>query len=1299
MKKVMALVLSVALMFSALPVGFAADVETAGQKLLKLGLVSGYGNGQLGENDSLTRAQMMVIMAQLKGVDAQAKSYALPSKSIDVDPYAWYAPYVAYAESQNWTSGIGNNRFGPNQILTAQESAAFMVKALGYTITDYKNVMNQADALKITSGVFGIGSKTITRGEVFTYMYNTINTPMANSTITLGVSLGVIQPEKPTVPKVNYVVSTVEPLAYKLVEVKLAEATTGADASQFKIVDPQGATLNIEKADLMDSKTIWLTTAEQKAGGMYTLMADKSIKFAGMSKDLSQPMVNKAASKGIDNVTYKLVFDKDLDPRSALVTSNYSVDNGMTILGVKFDKDSNGKELRNEVLLSTSSQKLGQLYRMTVQKMVTDLAGNSVKNSEDLNVVLFGGLQADTTAPKVSAAIGINALKATIYFDDESGLDQTTAENIGNYKIINKTNPDRPLNVISAKLIKDANGKYVHVEVRTTQMDTGSIYEVSASNVSDKFGNIISPTSNYRTTFSGQPLDNVGPRLLTAEPMTNTKFKLNFNETLNKTSAESYGNFTVSNGLAVLKSEVDATDDKVVYITTSTQTSGIAYVITVSNVMDEYGNLISSSYNKAYVSGVSVDSTLPRVISAQASVESGGAFVTVKFSESVGETSAKLGSNYYFGSELGYGFGVVKVSADTYKVRTNAQTESKIYTMTVSNVEDQSGNVMDSGYNTASFVGKAAADTDPVKVNGVASVDRQTMTVIFNKPMQAVKVQESVSSNGAVTDRDASDPDNYKIYLSGSSSALGVSSKAYVSKDKTMVTLRYSTPILEAGKVYTIKVNANAATDDFDDAVTALYDTTGLSVQVSNASSQFGGIGVDLTKPRLVTAYALNEEVVYLKFNAPVMKEAGFAGTDIQFSASNHTTRFAVAAYTNPLASDPTILAVKTDGKLDPGATYTVTISVPTNIKDIYKDQSVDTSSNGAVATFYSNSNGNDSPVMNRITANDSSSITVLFSEEIDALDATDYRLTTNGAEINPSHVEFTNSSKNEVRLYFDNTNMTAGSAYKLIISANRIADTFGKLNATEMTEYFATIGGTRALVNMSNAYALDNNTIRIVFTRPVGDVVNALDPSDFAIANQPAGVTWSVDKAYGLGALVELSGGVVPTKTYVDIIDLKANKLLSKDVTYTVTFNAGTAAQYKAKDGAGLDGTPSKSFVGTLNMDNYKLTSGVASADSVTATSLDVTITDNSLSSTTVKNTYAKVGYIAALAAGNPYDSQTALVAGVNAFNMASAVAKGTTPMTLNVGANGTYDVVVIFYDSNNVIIGYSLIENVVVS
>lgn len=134
MKRVLSLVLALVLVLGTMPMAFADVTATsmdAGQTLKTYGLVQGDENGNLNEEGMLTRAQMMVVLARLLGVEDEAKAYAIPSTSTDVEGH-WAAHYIAYAEMKGWTSGVGNGMFAPEGKVTTQQVAKFMLTALGY---------------------------------------------------------------------------------------------------------------------------------------------------------------------------------------------------------------------------------------------------------------------------------------------------------------------------------------------------------------------------------------------------------------------------------------------------------------------------------------------------------------------------------------------------------------------------------------------------------------------------------------------------------------------------------------------------------------------------------------------------------------------------------------------------------------------------------------------------------------------------------------------------------------------------------------------------------------------------------------------------------------------------------------------------------------------------------------------------------------------------------------------------------------------------------------------------------------
>ncbi|MCK5762534.1 MAG: S-layer homology domain-containing protein, partial [Clostridiales bacterium] len=97
-----------------------------------MGLLKGDQNGDLNEDVALTRAEMMVVLARLYGVEDEAMAFPLPSTFTDVAVDAWYAPYVAYAQLEGWTVGYGDGTFGPEDAVTEQMVATFMLRALGY---------------------------------------------------------------------------------------------------------------------------------------------------------------------------------------------------------------------------------------------------------------------------------------------------------------------------------------------------------------------------------------------------------------------------------------------------------------------------------------------------------------------------------------------------------------------------------------------------------------------------------------------------------------------------------------------------------------------------------------------------------------------------------------------------------------------------------------------------------------------------------------------------------------------------------------------------------------------------------------------------------------------------------------------------------------------------------------------------------------------------------------------------------------------------------------------------------------
>ncbi len=174
MKRILSLILVLVLVAGSFS-SFATPM-TYGEKLYELGLVKGIDDqGTLAEGDSLTRAQMAVVLSRMYGVEEEAMNYAYASTFTDVLVDAWYGPYVAYAQNRGWTVGYGDGTFGPNDTLTAAQASTFLLRTLGYSsFSDF--VWSDAVAFSASLGINAsiMNQEAIKRGEVFELMYKTV---------------------------------------------------------------------------------------------------------------------------------------------------------------------------------------------------------------------------------------------------------------------------------------------------------------------------------------------------------------------------------------------------------------------------------------------------------------------------------------------------------------------------------------------------------------------------------------------------------------------------------------------------------------------------------------------------------------------------------------------------------------------------------------------------------------------------------------------------------------------------------------------------------------------------------------------------------------------------------------------------------------------------------------------------------------------------------------------------------------------------------------------------------------------
>ncbi len=118
------------------------------------------------------------------------------------------------------------------------------------------------------------------------------------------------------------------------------------------------------------------------------------------------------------------------------------------------------------------------------------------------------------------------------------------------------------------------------------------------------------PVWNFSTinATGGGGNDVIPPKLIRVQCIQSDKVVLDFSEPLNEGLASNLGNYVISNQIHVLGATIDSSLDRIT-LTTDPATVNQLYTVTVSNLTDTAGNLISSQANSLFYKLLEVGST------------------------------------------------------------------------------------------------------------------------------------------------------------------------------------------------------------------------------------------------------------------------------------------------------------------------------------------------------------------------------------------------------------------------------------------------------------------------------------------------------------------------------------------------------------------------------------------------------------------------------------------------------------------------------------------------------------------
>ena len=197
MKKLIAILLAVCLVFALASVAFAADEKETGaaDALNALGLFQGVGKDAEGKpiydlDRAPNRMEAVTMLVRLLGKEEEANAGAWEIPFTDVKD--WAKPYVGYAYANGLTKGYSEKTFGGTDPVTAAQYLTFVLRALGYSSdSDFKwnAAWELTDQLGITAGEYDASTAAFDRGDVVKISYAALGVFVKGTGGTLGEKL------------------------------------------------------------------------------------------------------------------------------------------------------------------------------------------------------------------------------------------------------------------------------------------------------------------------------------------------------------------------------------------------------------------------------------------------------------------------------------------------------------------------------------------------------------------------------------------------------------------------------------------------------------------------------------------------------------------------------------------------------------------------------------------------------------------------------------------------------------------------------------------------------------------------------------------------------------------------------------------------------------------------------------------------------------------------------------------------------------------------------------------------------
>jgi len=731
-KKIIALVLAIAMAFSTLTVAFADQAVSAEvQALAAVGMLEGDGNGVTVEytQKQMDRFTAAISILKLKGLYEDALAFNGEANFADAKDVKWEAGknVLAYIKANPQIGFAGDpttGKFNPYANIDEQSYIKVLLETLGYKQTTAEIAgdfaWEETIEFAATIGLNATKANPFTIDALSKLTVSAFKAEMKDGKLLIEalIEAGRVDREVAAahglVSELEVAVKSAKALGNSVVEVTFDGAVNAAaeDKSLYTI---EG--LTVKEAIVAGENVVRLTTDAMTAGKVYTLtVGEVKVNFAGLAKVTGTPSLTKV--EGTDTERVELTFDKVLDFVTATNVANYEIA-GVKIVKAEVDKDI--------VTLVTEGLAAQKTYTIKVSN-IASVDGAVLKSASKS---FFSKI--DKVAPKLEgvAAKTFTRLEATF----SELLSKESAIDLANYTI--KAGSNGELGILSIRDITESDATKTTIEITTAAQKTGVRYELIVKNVADRavVPNVM--VKEGKATFSGKAEDKTAPTFAGFEFISKNLVKVDFTEQgysrLDESTALDANNYSFNNDVTIEKVEKlpgDKEDFRSVLITVS-DLDAKTYKLTVSGIKDEYGNEIKETGKAKTFSPKNVVAAQVEKVWASDVNE-----IKVLFTKDMNKEVLQDITKYSIDGNIGAPVEAkYSISAKTLTLKTGSDlTAGKTYKITITGLKDLAGFEVNA---KPTFVGVSKAnDIEAPVVESIEALNNKVVKVVFSEPMQ-----------------------------------------------------------------------------------------------------------------------------------------------------------------------------------------------------------------------------------------------------------------------------------------------------------------------------------------------------------------------------------------------------------------------------------------------------------------------------------------------------------------------------------------------------------------------------------